>query len=202
MKNIDEQIEELMKKTQATTYVELAKILDTTAGTIQGWKTRKKIPDRVLRRVDNIFPISAAMPNYKASSVPFYDVEASCGAGTLVPAEKETPTAVFSKDFVTHVLGFSIETMYTITSIGHSMEPTIQRNAILAVQRVEEFSSDGVYLFKFDGKLLVKRLQYIKGGLRVLSDNPAFDTWEISNDEMGAYNFAILGEVKGVAQKI
>ncbi|WP_425445122.1 S24 family peptidase [Vibrio xiamenensis] len=42
------------------------------------------------------------------------------------------------------------------------------------MKRVEQFTGDSIYVFRYDGQLMVKRLQFSKDGLAMVSDNDTY----------------------------
>ncbi|WP_330216909.1 S24 family peptidase [Vibrio tubiashii] len=44
---------------------------------------------------------------------------------------------------------------------GDSIEPTLKNQSIVMVNKIDDFASDGIYVFRFEGALLVKRLQFL-----------------------------------------
>lgn len=70
------------------------------------------------------------------------------------------------------------------------------------VNRVEEFSSDGIYVFRFEDNLMVKRLQFLPERIEVVSDNPTYKTWEIMKKDLEHKDFQIIGEVVWSGQRI
>ncbi|WP_142887387.1 S24 family peptidase, partial [Klebsiella pneumoniae] len=55
------------------------------------------------------------------------------------------------------------------------------------------FDGDGIYVFGFDGKVYVKRLQMIPDQLLVISDNPRYREWNITKEN--EHRFYIYGKV-------
>ncbi len=70
------------------------------------------------------------------------------------------------------------------------------------VNRVTDFSGDGVYMFRFDSQLMVKRLQLTKTGLNVVSDNSTYKEWELTRNELATEDFEIIGEVVWSGQRM
>ena len=86
---------------------------------------------------------------------------------------------------------------------GDSMVPTLKNQALVMVNQIAEFSGDGIYVFRFDGQLMVKRLQFTKRGLNVVSDNStAYPSWELSRAELKTEDFEIIGEVVWSGQRM
>ena len=84
---------------------------------------------------------------------------------------------------------------------GDSMTPTLKNQALIMVNRIEDFAGDGIYVFRFDGQLMVKRLQFTKSGLSVVSDNTTYEPWELTRNEMTTVDFEIIGEVVWSGQR-
>lgn len=55
------------------------------------------------------------------------------------------------------------------------------------------YLEDGIYSFWWDGFLMVKRLQFMSGFVRVMPYSKHYHSWEISNQEIK--NLAIIGRV-------
>jgi len=74
------------------------------------------------------------------------------------------------------------------------MSGTIEPGDLMFVDiSLRQFDSDGVYLFVFDDKIHVKRLQAVPGKLLVLSDNSNYREWSI--DESMEDRLSIHGKV-------
>lgn len=63
------------------------------------------------------------------------------------------------------------------------------------VNHIEDFAGGGIYVFRFDAQLMVKRVQFTKSGLSVVSDNTTYEPWELTKNEMTTVDFEIMGEV-------
>lgn len=71
------------------------------------------------------------------------------------------------------------------------------------VHKVNEFIGDGIYVFRFDSQLMVKRLQFTKYGLKVVSDNATiYPAWELTRNELKTEDFEIIGEVIWSGQRM
>jgi phage repressor protein C with HTH and peptisase S24 domain len=53
-------------------------------------------------------------------------------------------------------------------------QPSSLEDLIFVDVNINEFDGDGIYVFGFDGKIYVKRLQMIPDQLLVISDNPKY----------------------------
>jgi len=77
---------------------------------------------------------------------------------------------------------------------GDSMSGTIEPGDLVFVDiSVNKFDNDGIYVFGFDGKVHIKRLQMVPDKLLVISDNTRYRDWFI--DEANEHRFYIFGKV-------
>lgn len=82
------------------------------------------------------------------------------------------------------------------------MAPTLQGGSLIAIESIDNFVNDGISVFNWEGELFIKRLQRIKDGVRVMSDNGKYEAWEITRDEMQVRHFVILGRGTGCCQRL
>lgn len=57
---------------------------------------------------------------------------------------------------------------------GDSMEPTISSGDTVFCDN-EGYQEDGIYAVVYRGNSFVKRLQMVSGGMKIISDNPAYE---------------------------
>ena len=132
----------------------------------------------------------------------FYDVEVSAGHGALIVQEEKKDCITFSREFIDNVIGVNSKNVFLMPVRGDSMTPTLKNQAIIMVNRIEDFSGDGIYVFRFDGQLMVKRLQFSKTGLTVVSDNREYKEWELTRKELATEDFEIIGQVVWSGQRM
>ncbi|MUK91662.1 transcriptional regulator [Aliivibrio fischeri] len=201
MSEIDQQLEELKMLTNTSTNTELAACLGVARNTVQTWRIRGKIPERIFIKAKQIADGSTNATS-KYIELDFYDVEVSAGSGALVVQENQPEGIAFSRNFITNEIGVRPNNIFLMPVRGDSMTPTLQNQAVIMVNRIEEFTGDGIYVFRFDGQLMVKRLQFTKAGLSIVSDNETYEKWELTRKEMTTFDFEIIGEVVWAGQKI
>lgn len=190
----DEALNDLKIATGTTKNKDLAEYLGIAANTIQGWRIRGKIPAHIYDKVK-------ITPKKGAFSIRLYDVVASAGVGSLV--EYEPSREVELSDSLRMVLGITSPTKARMLYMqGDSMAPTLQDGSLIAIESIDNFVNDGIYVFNWEGELFIKRLQRIKDGVRVMSDNGKYEAWEITRDEMQDRHFVILGRVTGCCQRL
>ena len=127
--------------------------------------------------------------------IPYYNVQASAGAGAVVQEEKVVDRFAFKEDWIRHGLGLNPNNLALISTIGDSMEPTLHPGDMILLDRsVEKIQSNSIYAIQVNGTLLVKRIQKrIDGSVIIKSDNAAYETETISSDAADALK--IVGRV-------
>ncbi|WP_411165540.1 XRE family transcriptional regulator [Klebsiella oxytoca] len=129
------------------------------------------------------------------------DLTVSAGPGTYMLSEAvEVLSAIeFTNDHARSLFGSRrAKDIKVMTVDGDSMYPTIKSGDRLFFDvAVREFTTDGVYAFVFGKTFHVKRLQMQGLELAVLSDNPAYKDWIISEencDQLYVMGKALLHE--------
>jgi len=201
MSGIDEQMEELYKLTGTSKRAELSVALDVSPSSIQNWRNRNKIPKHIFLKAQQLSNKVKTTP-LGFLELPFYDVEVSAGHGALVACEERAEDMIFSQRFVTDTLGVNANNIFLMPVRGDSMVPTLKNQSLIIVNRTDQLIEDGVYVFRYDGQLRVKRLQFSKNGITVVSDNPAYSPWELSKAELATEDFEIIGEVIWSGQRM
>lgn len=199
MEYSEELISELKSLTNTAKIKDLSMALDVSPVTVRGWRTRGIIPDHIITQARQISQKNSPKGYLE---LPFYDVEVSAGNGSLVEREDKTDEIIFSHRFITDSLGVNPKNIFLMPVKGDSMTPTLKSQSIIMVNRVEQLAEDGIYVFRYDGQLRVKRLQFSKHGISVVSDNSAYKTWELDKSELATEDFEIIGEVIWSGQRM
>ena len=122
-------------------------------------------------------------------------VFASAGPGSIV-WDVETEAMWFRASFFQY-LGIPPERCFCTRIKGDSMFPTIIDRGTVLWQATAEFTNEGIYLFRQDNELKVKRLQKIAPGVfRVISDNPnkvLYPAFDLDLTEADEHYFEIYG---------
>lgn len=201
MRIIDDKLIELKQMTGTTRNTDLAKILGVSTSTIQNWRYRGKIPAHIISKAEEIEKHGSVTPRGYVS-IKLYEVSASAGSGSLVENEDPSTAIIFSEKFLRKDLGYKPENVFLMSVRGDSMSPTLKNQSIVMVNRITDFASDGIYVFRFEGALLVKRLQFLPERIEVVSDNPTYKTWEIMKKDLEHKDFQIIGEVVWSGQRM
>ncbi|WP_210473932.1 S24 family peptidase [Vibrio crassostreae] len=203
MKTIDEQITELKQLTKTAKITDLSKALGVSPSTVRTWRSREKIPENIFLKAEEIAQDRDGFGTPKGYvTLNFYDVEVSAGHGALVEREEKSTEIVFSEKFISKSIGVNPNEVFLMPVRGDSMAPTLKNQALVMVHKVDEFSGDGVYVFRFDGQLMVKRLQFMPKVIKVVSDNPTYENWELLKDDLKNEDFQIIGEVVWSGQRM
>ncbi|PNK61493.1 XRE family transcriptional regulator [Psychrobacter sp. FDAARGOS_221] len=129
--------------------------------------------------------------------IPAYDIAVSAGHGMFSDgAIKPSKYLAFRRRWV-QARSLTVKCLAVLFTEGDSMIPTIPENAAIVINRERNQALDGkVYVIRIDDRLYVKRTQWIPtGGLRLISDNKAYDSFDISKQDMQANDIEICGQV-------
>ncbi len=138
----------------------------------------------------------AVIKGPKLFPVPIINTAASAGAGAVVP---ETEQAVGHVGFDPAWLSknnMMPTDLFAIPSMGTSMEPTILPGEYLVCSKAEHHTklTDGVFVVRVDGNVLVKRLQPLPNSrVKISSDNALYDPYTVELND--GTDFKILGSV-------
>lgn len=129
--------------------------------------------------------------------IPLFDVKASAGNGSLIHEEEETDSLMFKREWIYNELHSSPANLYLIYVEGESMEPALRPGDVILVDHTDNIAKrDGIYVIRMGESLLVKRLQRLPNHrLKVTSDNPAYEPFEISLDFDLQNELSIIGRV-------
>lgn len=111
---------------------------------------------------------------------------------------------MFRDSWIRAELGMRPQDLCLIRVSGDSMEPTFRPgDSILVDRRATRPDREGVYILCMNGMLLIRRLQALPGAkVRVISDNPAFDSFEVALSALGGEELAVIGRVVWIGRRI
>lgn len=126
--------------------------------------------------------------------VPKYDIKLSAGNGvsnvTWVVRDDEDQIA-FRRNWYKK-RGLHPENLKALTVRGRSMEPYLSDWDTVLVDTEDADIVDGeIYALVFRNQFYIKALEQSRGGLRVISKNPEFESFEVPENELG--HLKILG---------
>jgi len=199
--DVNSEIDELKRITKTDKIIDLSKALGVSTSTIRSWRTRGKIPQKIIDRAT----LENKEDDTKGTHInlPFYEISASAGNGTLVENEELEQNISFRADWLRKDLGVNPKNIFIMLTKGDSMDPTIKENALIMVDKNTEKHTNGIYVLRFNGELLVKRLQFtMSNTIKVISDNKAYDTEEINPEQLTGTDLEIIGRVVWSGQRM
>lgn len=143
-------------------------------------------------------PASADSLSDRYALIPLYNVSAAAGHGAVVEHEEVVDSLAFKREWISQTLDATPADLYLINVQGESMTPTLHPGDVILVDRRngENITTDGIYVIRMGDSLLVKRIQRLPGQkLRISSDNPAYQPFELKIDEAASDELAIIGRV-------
>lgn len=218
--NIGQRIREFRQQRNMT-ITELADAVGSDAGNISRLETGKqksfteaflaKIAQALAISVNDLFaehttgytvqknsnPVSVEQKDEGMYRVEILDVSASAGEGCINGSDVVDiiHSIVYSADHALALFGGRPETAIKVINVrGDSMSGTLEPGDLIFVDvTVRQFDGDGIYVFGFDDKIHVKRLQMIPDRILILSDNPKYREWSI--EKSNEHRFYIYGKV-------
>lgn len=125
----------------------------------------------------------------------YRDINLSAGHGAL-NYEGEPPDALLFSESWLREMGFKPDRLLLVRVSGDSMQPTLSPGSTVMIDTTATRVTSGIYAINLGGTAMVKRLQALLGGvIRVMSDNPAYDAFEIGHNAAETDGFSIIGRV-------
>lgn len=87
------------------------------------------------------------------------------------------------------------EGLQCLIAVGESMSPNIIPGDLLVCRPGEAWESGNVVSVNYDDTDMIKRIYATKDGIDLRSDNPAFETIHVTEDEIRMGRFHVLGRV-------
>lgn len=137
-------------------------------------------------------------PDRTYVSLPLYDIkDAASAASANGSGLASNEVLQFSTTWIKRELNATSSDLFEIRVDDESMEPTLRPgDTILLDRRASSLDRDGVYILRMNGVPLIKRMQILPGGVvKVISDNPAYETFTIRLSDINGQDYAILGRV-------
>lgn len=137
--------------------------------------------------------------------IPVYDIEVSAGHGLFSDgATKPKKHLAYRKDWIDRK-GLDPQMLAVVYNSGDSMENTIPDQASMLINLAKKQVLDGkIYVLRIEDRLYVKRTQWMPviGSLRIISDNPIYESFDISKQDLQNEILEVCGEVIHVGYDI
>jgi phage repressor protein C with HTH and peptisase S24 domain len=125
----------------------------------------------------------------------YREISLSAGHGAANHDLEEPEALLFSKAWL-RSMGLSPNGLLLVQVRGDSMVPALQPGWTVMIDTAQTRVSSGIYAITLGGEEMVKRLQRRPGGVvRVTSDNPAYDAYEITAATAAKDGFSVIGRV-------
>lgn len=137
------------------------------------------------------------------SYVPLSNVSSAAGGGAVVDREQTLDFLAFKTWWVRQELRVPPSALVAIWVSGESMEPTLHQGDVVLVDTTPvETITEGVYVLRMDGHLLIKRLQLLPGGVvEAKSDNAAYSPFQFQSARLGT-DLVIVGKAVWLGHKL
>lgn len=139
------------------------------------------------------------LPNAAAAGyagVPVYDVRLAAGCASFAEGARVIGEAPIDQDLLRQLGRTTAEGLGMLEAEGDSMEPTIPDGARVLIDLKDVRLREGIFAFRLDDELRVKRLRRLAEGIEVLSDNPRYEPERLEGHELE--RFAVIGRVRWV----
>jgi len=138
-------------------------------------------------------PESLIEPTHKLYVIKYFNnISASAGGGSEIDSE-QIENVEIPEQFVLSLGGEKeLKNIEAINVSGDSMEPTLNYNDIVFINRKKtDFSRGGVFVIRTESGLFIKRVEQREDGrVEVISDNKIYTKQILEND-----NLEIIGKV-------
>lgn len=192
MPKLNKKIAEIVAKelkTKGIKKVEFARLINVSPQSLNNWFNRTGIPNSQLSNIakainvpiDYLLTGDNKMPNntvsfellnikdYKGSDLAKFD-----NIHDVFTVDREWFIDIFKKQ--------PTPTMKIVFAQCESMQPTFTQGDFLLVDTDDTNINDGVYIFKVDDRLFIKRLQIMPGKILVISDNKKYESFNLPSD--------------------
>lgn len=129
--------------------------------------------------------------------IPYYDqMRVSAGLGTEVWEEAADGIDEIPRRLLKNVKSF--DNIRCIKVSGYSMTPRYDDGDYVFVDISQnKIGAEGIYIIGVDGMLLVKLVQWIPGGIRLISHNKDFEAIDLTEDTYSPDCVRVIGKVVG-----
>lgn len=126
----------------------------------------------------------------ECSQIPQYNAEPAAGHGAAFEGEQVVCHMPFSNKWLKY-MGLDPACLVIVAARGDSMQPTIKDGALLMLDTRKTAPTDGIYVLRLDGGLIVKRLQInpLDKSVTIKSDNGTYDPITAQGDQLDLLDF-------------
>jgi phage repressor protein C with HTH and peptisase S24 domain len=172
-----------------------AVLLDLIRRHLKGEEVAREDVAAAMRRVASLSDGRAVLKNYR--SLHYYrDISLAAGHADLNEDAEPPDALLFSEAWLRSMCNPSLDSLMLLLVTGDSMQPTLQPGSTVMIDTTDTKVATGIYAINLRGIVMIKRLHALLGGvIRVMSDNSAYDAFEIGHNAAAKDEFSIIGRV-------
>ena len=111
-------------------------------------------------------------------------VHASCGGGDFPVSCPDISRLRVSRAWLrARAPSASANSVQIITADGDSMSPTIEDGDLILIDVSRTEATDAIFALVINSRLFIKRIQRTPRGLKILSDNPAYQPFDVDESD-------------------
>jgi phage repressor protein C with HTH and peptisase S24 domain len=126
--------------------------------------------------------------------VPLYDVRLAAGVAKFADAARVVAMVPMDAELLRQIGRVNAEGLGWVESDGDSMAPTVPDGSRVLLDLHDTRLREGVFGFRFENALRVKRLQRKGDAIEVISDNPRYMTETLEGEALA--QFQVIGRAK------
>ena len=210
-------IEALKNAFDVQTDKQLADTLDAgTTSAISNWRMRNSVPWKQVveahlktgctvaslltgqpESADNETATRLVIHPRDHSFLPIFDLDESAKQNVLIESDSVHDLIGFDNEFLKTKFGLTKDNAGFVNIVSDAMYPTLSEGELALINTdVTSFNSDGIYLFKVNNQLLVKRIQLLPtGSINIISDNQKYSNFELSQQQIDESEIVIYGRL-------
>lgn len=128
--------------------------------------------------------------------IPLYDVRLAAGVAKFSDAARVVTMVPIDADLLRQIGRTTAEGLGWVESDGDSMAPTIPDGSRVLLDLHDTRLREGVFGFRLENDLRVKRLLRHGDGIEILSDNPRYPSERLDGPALEREQFQIIGRAK------
>ncbi len=176
-------------KEKGISKAKLARSIDTLPQTLGNWMMRGRVPNNMVVRIAEALEVSADYlltgdnkPNINTVSFELLNI-ADYNASALAKFDDVHDVFTVDRDWFISVFNkHPTPSMKIVFAQCESMQPTFTAGDFLLVDTASTNIVDGVYIFRVDDQMFIKRLQVMPGKVLAISDNKKYESFDLPSD--------------------
>jgi phage repressor protein C with HTH and peptisase S24 domain len=133
-----------------------------------------------------------ASDNEQIIKIPLIDMRVGAGNGCTPNDSVVTNLIEFPRSWYKQNFSSDPNFVHALIVSGDSMSPTLNNGDLVLIDRQDLEITVGMYVFRYEGDIFVKRLSRFGKEIQIISDNPSYPPFTIS---LGSQDFEVCGKV-------